>query len=314
MGKNISFSIIVPTYNEESDIARTLSALEVLEYEQYEVIVVDGRSHDRTVEIVESYTKRLPYFSLLFEQVNYGVSAARNIGIQAARHDVLVILNADVILPPNYLHQLEPYYQQGYEWVAVVDRVMNLETAYARFIESEAYIARFVKKNHWVWTEGFSCTKKAALSVGCFPEKMPGCGGEDGVFGEMLEKSNKGLRALDIIAPHIAPCDFDSFYRAQIVRGRGRTFHYFFVKHYTFTHVVVDTLLSSIVRIMKMLSVLFPLAVVLRLSRYSKRGSADVPIFLYLFYLREAVLLRGMWEALLRVAARAFKTADTPVP
>ena len=204
MGKNISFSIIVPTYNEESDIARTLSALEVLEYEQYEVIVVDGRSHDRTVEIVESYTKRLPYFSLLFEQVNYGVSAARNIGIQAARHDVLVILNADVILPPNYLHQLEPYYQQGYEWVAVVDRVMNLETAYARFIESEAYIARFVKKTTGSGQKGSRVLKKPRFQSGVFQKRCQAAAGRMASLARCLKSR---IRAYGpwISSRHISP-------------------------------------------------------------------------------------------------------------
>ncbi len=52
-------SIVLPTYNEERDIARTLDALVAQTYRPIEVIAVDA-SRDRTPEIIQSYANRLP--------------------------------------------------------------------------------------------------------------------------------------------------------------------------------------------------------------------------------------------------------------
>src|SRR5688572_11069739 len=91
----VSVSIIVPTYNEEEDITRTMDALAAITYRPLEVIVVDA-SKDRTPEIIRGYEGRIAGLRLIPQGAKPGVSAARNVGLKAATGDLVVILNADV--------------------------------------------------------------------------------------------------------------------------------------------------------------------------------------------------------------------------
>ena len=69
-------SVIIPSYNEEANIARCLHSLlkQTIPREQYEIIVVDGNSKDKTREIAERYA------DLVFIQTSTKVGGARNDG------------------------------------------------------------------------------------------------------------------------------------------------------------------------------------------------------------------------------------------
>ena len=86
------FSIIIPTFNEASSIARTLTALAEIPG-SVEVIVVDGGSSDKTVEIVRERGARL----IMAER---GRGAQMHAGAGASQGEVLWFLHADT-LPPN---------------------------------------------------------------------------------------------------------------------------------------------------------------------------------------------------------------------
>ncbi|MEK7465640.1 MAG: glycosyltransferase [Patescibacteria group bacterium] len=297
-----SFSIIVPTYNEEKDIYRTLNALEALDWDGYEVIIVDGHSTDKTIEIIKGYANRLSYFSLLFqpESKRKGVAEARNIGIKAAKNNVLVILNADVILPRDFLGRIAPYYLEGKYWVSVFDRVLNTEKLYPRYVGAEGYYVYTVKGAPWVWTEGFSCRKDAALEVGLFSEDMPGFSGEDVDFGVELEKRYPGVRATEIIVPHIAPDTLKEFWWQQRARGKGRTNYYYYAKHFSLFHIILNTILSTVSRLVK---IVIPLPIIRawHISLYSGRRHKDFIPFMWISYVKDAGMIIGMWQALFRV-------------
>ncbi len=296
----MKFSIIVPTYNEEKDIYRTLNALEAVQYPDYEVLIVDDGSKDKTPEIVEAFAKRSPHFRLLRQPVNRGVSAVRNIGIKEASGDVMVILNADVILPGDFLKRIAPYYKQGKQWVAVVSRVLNREKLYPRYLEAMHHYIYQVRKEHWVWTEGFSCTKEAALAVGLFPEAMPGCSGEDVDFGNDLEKKYPGVRATEIIVPHIAPDELGEYCGQQKGRGKGRTNYYRYMQHFGSGKLFVNSLLSTGYRVVKLI-LLQPVFRAWAYSKYSDRGRRDFLGFIWAGYVTEIAMIVGMWQAFMRI-------------
>ena len=116
-------SIIIPTYNEAEDIRRTLEAIVRLAYPRKEVIVVDN-SRDGTSAIVQEFAAQ--GVLLLRQQQQDGRSGARNQGILQAVGDVVVILNADVLLPPDFLSRIAQHYMQGADYVLVESRVENL--------------------------------------------------------------------------------------------------------------------------------------------------------------------------------------------
>ena len=95
--------ICIPAYNEEGAIAETLErclalgeALERAGIPQFEVIVVDDGSSDRTAEIVA----RFPSVRL-FRQRNAGYGAALKAGFSAARYELIGFLDADATYPPE---------------------------------------------------------------------------------------------------------------------------------------------------------------------------------------------------------------------
>jgi glycosyltransferase involved in cell wall biosynthesis len=97
-----ALSIIVPAYNEEAFLAATLKALHAAAAGvggDYEMIVVDDGSTDRTAEIARELGARV--VAVHVRQI----AAARNAGARAAGGEVLVFVDADTIVPPAVLAQ-----------------------------------------------------------------------------------------------------------------------------------------------------------------------------------------------------------------
>jgi glycosyltransferase involved in cell wall biosynthesis len=82
-------SIIIPAYNEEKYIAATIQAVMGIEYPDYEIIVVNNASTDRTAEIASQFPVRV------FTEKNKGTQWARERGRLEAQGDILAYLDAD---------------------------------------------------------------------------------------------------------------------------------------------------------------------------------------------------------------------------
>lgn len=96
-------SIVVPAYNEAEVIESAVRSLVGSDYPRFEVIVVDDGSEDDTGEIVE----RLALGGVrVLRKANAGKSAALNAGIAAARHGVIVTVDADTVFEPGTLRKL----------------------------------------------------------------------------------------------------------------------------------------------------------------------------------------------------------------
>ena len=96
-------SIVVPAFNEAAVIASSIRSLAASDYPDVEVIVVDDGSTDGTGAVVESLG--LPSVRLLAED-NRGKPAALNTGIAAARHELIVTVDADTLFEPETLRRL----------------------------------------------------------------------------------------------------------------------------------------------------------------------------------------------------------------
>ena len=90
------FSIVVPVYNSENFIGETLKSLLNQTFNDYEIIIADDGSTDRTRNILEKYIPRIKYL----RQENKGPAAARNLGIQNAEGEYIVSFDSDDIMYP----------------------------------------------------------------------------------------------------------------------------------------------------------------------------------------------------------------------
>ena len=95
-------SVVVPTYNEEANIVACLESLnrQTLPRADYEIIVVDGNSSDRTRELAA------PLADLVFVQTSPRVGGARNDGAMKAKGEIVAFADADCVLPPDWLRRI----------------------------------------------------------------------------------------------------------------------------------------------------------------------------------------------------------------
>ena len=135
-------SVIIPAYNEESRLPATLDSVYRFvsgRGEEFEVLVVDDGSTDRTVEIVESYAKTHPGVRLLSYQPNQGKGHAIRTGILSAAGELLLINDADGSSPIEEVARLEAAIRDG-AFVAIGSRAKPDQSrrvdalAYRRFI------------------------------------------------------------------------------------------------------------------------------------------------------------------------------------
>ena len=105
LGERVKFSLIIPTYNESKNIPPLIARLEeLLEGPlggSYELIVVDDDSPDRTWEIAQQLCEKSPRVRVIRRQGERGLSTAVIRGWQAARGDVLGVMDADLQHPPE---------------------------------------------------------------------------------------------------------------------------------------------------------------------------------------------------------------------
>ncbi|BAZ11716.1 family 2 glycosyl transferase [Calothrix sp. NIES-4071] len=105
MDSNFSVvSVIIPAYNAEVFIGRTLESVISQTYKNLEIIVVDDGSRDRTAEIVESFMQ-IDSRIVLFKQQNAGVAAARNLAITKSRGEFIAPIDADDIWYPEKIEK-----------------------------------------------------------------------------------------------------------------------------------------------------------------------------------------------------------------
>jgi cellulose synthase/poly-beta-1,6-N-acetylglucosamine synthase-like glycosyltransferase len=98
-------SIIVPAYNEELVITKTINSLLASSYERYEIIVIDDGSKDHTSKIVRenfSGDARIRLFTV----ANGGKAAALNFGLSYATGEVVIALDADTLFEPQTISAL----------------------------------------------------------------------------------------------------------------------------------------------------------------------------------------------------------------
>ena len=91
------FSIIVPAYNVEKYIKRCLDSIFSQSYQDYEVIVINDGSTDSTLQIINNYNVKL------INQVNSGLSVARNNGVNAAQGEYIIFVDSDDYIEKDLL-------------------------------------------------------------------------------------------------------------------------------------------------------------------------------------------------------------------
>jgi len=107
-------SVVIPTYNEEKNIGKCLKVItrQTIPRKEYEIIIVDWGSTDRTKKIAKQYVDR---FIL---QKSEGIGGARNDGVRIAKADIIATTDADCLVSGDWLEKMLNHFEDK-RYVAV---------------------------------------------------------------------------------------------------------------------------------------------------------------------------------------------------
>jgi len=99
-------SLVIPALNEEKFLPHLLTSLARQTKQDFEVVVVDGSSQDRTVEAARAFHSKLPMLKVIVSE-KAGLPLQRNLGARATTGEWLVFIDADSRLLPYFIERIE---------------------------------------------------------------------------------------------------------------------------------------------------------------------------------------------------------------
>jgi glycosyltransferase involved in cell wall biosynthesis len=299
-GTSPTFAVVVPAYNEAADIASTCEALLELNPAADEIVFVDDASSDGTGDIIRRYLVRAS-MRLIVQEKNRGPAAARNAGVGATTSDVIVFVDADVLLPPDFLTRLVLHYEQGADSVAVEAAVPTADAACERFFQAQHHYL-YGDDREVGWSQAFSCRRSLAVRAGLFAEELPVPGGEDGEFVQRLSACTS-RRVIDktIVVHHVTPSTISEFWRQWQGRGVAVPFLRRRMHHATWPSLLVERLAAAAWSVLLVVTVLPMLRRAAVLTPLSARGWSDLPRFFGLSVLQLLAQRSGEWKGMLKL-------------
>lgn len=260
MSDQPSVSVIIPCRNENRFIAFCLDSIEANDYphESLEVLVVDGRSEDRTRRIVEVYAERYGNIRLI-DNPRQITPAALNIGIGEARGDVIVRVDAHARLERSYIRRcVDALQKYGADNVGGIMKTIPQNRGFMasaivaslchRFGVGNSYFRVQSSRPRWVDTVFGGCYRRSVFGrVGLFNERLPHS--QDMEFNRRLVAIG-GRILLDpaIVSYYYARSDIKSFWKHNVRNGVWAIlpFLYTDVMPVSLRHLVPLALVSSL--------------------------------------------------------------------
>ena len=129
-------SVVIPAYNEERYIKKTLFSLQKQIYPNFEVIVVDNQSTDHTASLALAHGARVIYES------RKGVAYARQAGFLVAQGSIIATTDADTVVPPDWLSRIAKQFSR-------TKRTVGLTGVY--YFSSGSLVSQLIIRMLWSW-------------------------------------------------------------------------------------------------------------------------------------------------------------------
>jgi len=284
-------SVIIPVYNSKDTIEECLKSVYNSDYKNYEVIVVDDRSTDNSIEIIKKFPCKLIRMGK-----NSGPAKARNTGVKYSKGDILLFMDADVLIKKNTLKKFNDSLKRVKE-ASAIQAIYSKYVKYNNF--SNIYKMLYLTYGFNRVSEDFIPTiasycaaikKSVFVSLKGYNENIPTASSEDDEFGHKL--SNKGYKIYldkEIECDHIVKLDLigtikrDFIMASAVVKSILRNENNEMkntIKNKKFaTNVGLDTTISPLIALFIFLSIIF---LILK-SNYFTTSIFFVSIALFLF-------------------------------
>ncbi|MBW2662357.1 MAG: glycosyltransferase [Deltaproteobacteria bacterium] len=223
----MNFSVIVPAYNAEATLPALLDSLSNQNHKDFEVIVIDDASQDRTLKIDRNY--RCKFISL---SENRGPAYCRNIGAQNALGEILVFTDSDCRVDCYWLENINKFFSQNNAEVIMGRVILMPSTLLGDSISALGFPAggaigfeKIWRVDQYGFTDSLSscnCAVKKNIfrAVGGFDESFPFPGGEDSLFAYNLRKLNYKIKYCpDVLVYHGYRDSLIDFVKWQFKRG-----------------------------------------------------------------------------------------------
>lgn len=106
MNNKTKINLIVPVYNAENYLKKCLNSILEQNFKDYQVILVNDGSRDKSAEIIDKYMTKYPDLFILINKENGGLSSARNAALKVANAEYILFLDSDDYIDKNYLKNL----------------------------------------------------------------------------------------------------------------------------------------------------------------------------------------------------------------
>jgi biofilm PGA synthesis N-glycosyltransferase PgaC len=173
-------SVLIPAYCEEKVIVETLEWATAIDYPNYEVVVVDDASTDRTRELVRPFVEA-GRVRLIAKDVNEGKAMAMNDALPCLRGDIVLVMDADASPDPQVLRWMVPHFASArVAGVTGNPRVANRQTFLAQLQLVEfTSIVSLLRRAQRIWGRILTMSgvvgafrKSALYDVGCYSPEM----------------------------------------------------------------------------------------------------------------------------------------------
>jgi len=180
-------AIVIPLYNQEEKVIRTMASIMAQTFTDFECVIVDDGSTDGSADIVQSYIADDPRFKYAWKE-NGGVATARNVGVFLHTTSPYVLcVDSDDQIEPGYIASLLPYLIEDRSLGIVYTKLIQItdDGGYTESAWPHDFDARLMFESHNLVPTAALSTRKMWVALGGQRKRFHGPGGagaEDGDF------------------------------------------------------------------------------------------------------------------------------------
>lgn len=227
----MSVSVIIPCYNAERTILRTLEALDNQTVKGFEVILADDGSKDRTVSVAKSF-KPKNFKLIVLAEKHAGPAAQRNRGAEKAKGGVLLFTDSDCVPDKDWIKEMaRPFQDKNIVGVSGTYRTLNNDKLIARFegYEIAKRHERLARQKYIDFIGSFSAgyRKNIFKTFGGFSSDFKRADAEDPELSFKIAKAGHKMifNPKAIVAhPHVST--LKKFWKQKFSRGYWRVLLY----------------------------------------------------------------------------------------